>query len=142
MLNRFHLWKADSANWPEQVSIKDRFHLLDNRFFLSVFYLECHFLLWTFYVPNLLNTYLGQPRWDKLENWFRRQTNKNQLCNLPCLRVKINYMVIYAQDLAHEEFDVWNEVPPQSLIPLWLVGWPKLDMLDLIMSRPSCSKGD
>ena len=88
LLNRFHLWKADSANWPEQVSIKDSTCRVPD-FFVS-FLPRVPVLALNLSCAEL-STYLSQPRWDKFENWFRHQTNKNQLCSLQYLQVKINY---------------------------------------------------
>lgn len=57
---------------------------------------------------NELNSYLGRPKWYKLDGWFtcRTQFIFTMYNDLLCLRQ------IYASDLAHEKFNVWKVVAP------------------------------
>ena len=57
---------------------------------------------------NELNTFLGLPKWYKYNDWFNCQTQFifTMYNDLQCLPE------IYASDLAHEKFNVWNQVVP------------------------------
>lgn len=62
---------------------------------------------------NKLNTYLGRPKYNKFDDWFncRTQFIFTMYNDLQCLPE------IYASDLAHEKFNVWNEVAPWLKFP-------------------------